>query len=1108
MPRWKAAVLVGEKAEAEEKAAEAEKADREGTYEVLASEVPVRSGPDLSSDALLTLGKGERVTGTVAEIGGALWLKLAKRTAESHPESERLEEAAGAWVLVSAPGAEGQQPLARAPAELGWQPAEKQGRSEVFEVVAKGGLSVEVDLASGKKSMEFLEFGSLIKVVKRDAEQRLSYELLTGGGPAEGWISAANQGSSNLLSTRVGLHVTGAAPARPGARGPAQDGARAAEAMQLYAKNFMKKDGAQQTCIFSHEVSFSWRCEANTDAEADEPGETADDKVRKQLERDLATASSTTAEVLSDDSESDEDDFFRLVHAPCIKCKLPLGSCVYQRPGEEHAMHGECIAEALLQEFRDEEKEIQEMMAKKKNKRREEYGIGWTASRVPINSGPALKITGRLAPHGLCALSLASDNRVKIVPTTSPTAAVNLEYLSIALKVRREEDREPLFSLDPVDNSTANSMQVKRFEPHWLKSTSVGDVMFEADYHLKELSMGEYNQPVVGMMSCMDAQDFKYGGEWTAREWFVVRKAEVVMSQDGVLLPQCKMGVEAREEVLSEDGKMEDMRVTRPDHPLVKYAESFTHYFDLIAERKSVIYHLRELAKASILAKYLLSSTANLDALWFDLYETNDQPCLLEIPQLWNERGFKDIQVNDGMLIDGHGERDARGIYGGVQFGIDRFRMGPSAGIQAARYGPGAALSARRGFMPPSRVALVRGLQRGAFPGGPRGVDLGLGRFELKETRVATHVEALAFGEDAAGCVSLGGGFWEQLDGGANDSVFSKDQRDLLTRIFDPCLSDRRSEGELFTPPAGEFGYCSKLRSLLKEEQEARRKRKDHFFDKKFSMARPGPLFPCSWENDFQMKNLKALPQLTGQWKARPDYMAQANQIQQVLRFTPPAFEKSTEDGLVFRIYRLGSLEVRTTQEFQGSEEVGAIFSRCDSKEDNSTKKRGRVLSTDRVKKATEYVEYNFERVGRSRIQFYVVIETEEGNTIVSESRRDGQATWQENPVDLEVRNSLAKVLSTADSVRTEEGKYVTLNDVRPLQAENGGGAWQTYPERFFLRAVGHLDTMAGPPPALQESAVMKRLQQAFNLDESTVQQLLEDCSSGVIRMAVGPEEC
>mmetsp|Transcript_131868 Transcript_131868/g.421890 ORF Transcript_131868/g.421890 Transcript_131868/m.421890 type:complete len:323 (+) Transcript_131868:865-1833(+) len=93
-------------------------------------------------------------------------------------------------------------------------------------------------------------------------------------------------------------------------------------------------------------------------------------------------------------------------------------------------------------------------------------------------------------------------------------------------------------------------MQVKRFEPEWLAGTSVGEVMFQADYHLKELSMGAYQQPVIGMKSCMEVGDDTVPEKsWTGREWFVVRKAEMQISEDGVLAPALTLGVEAREQI-------------------------------------------------------------------------------------------------------------------------------------------------------------------------------------------------------------------------------------------------------------------------------------------------------------------------------------------------------------------------------------------------------------------------------------------------------------------------------------------------------------------------------------------------------------------------------
>jgi hypothetical protein len=55
----------------------------------------------------------------------------------------------------------------------------------------------------------------------------------------------------------------------------------------------------------------------------------------------------------------------------------------------------------------------------------------------------------------------------------------------------------------------------------------VGEVLFQADYYLKELSMGESDQPVIGMKSVLDLCSDGDSRKWSAREWLMVRKAEV-----------------------------------------------------------------------------------------------------------------------------------------------------------------------------------------------------------------------------------------------------------------------------------------------------------------------------------------------------------------------------------------------------------------------------------------------------------------------------------------------------------------------------------------------------------------------------------------------------
>merc|ERR1719329_1065822 len=149
------------------------------------------------------------------------------------------------------------------------------------------------------------------------------------------------------------------------------------------------------------------------------------------------------------------------------------------------------------------------------------------------------------------------------------------------------------------------------------------------------------------MKSCFELSDAETKAEsWSAREWFIVRKAEVQICDSSVLIPFIKMGVEAREQIV-EGSRLLDKPLSRPDHPMVKYAESFTRNFDLIAERKSVIHHLRELARATVLAKYLSESKVTLEDAWYNLSSGMNLSKITEVPQLWNECTHSMVQLKE-----------------------------------------------------------------------------------------------------------------------------------------------------------------------------------------------------------------------------------------------------------------------------------------------------------------------------------------------------------------------------------------------------------------------------------------------------------------------------
>lgn len=574
------------------------------------------------------------------------------------------------------------------------------------------------------------------------------------------------------------------------------------------------------------------------------------------------------------------------------------------------------------------------------------------------------------------------------------------------------------------------------------------------------------------MKKCSDFSDEYQNKEWSAREWFMVRKAEVHLSNDNVLIPFVKMGVEARDQVLK-DGMMVDARVTKPNHPLVRYAQEFTRNFDLIAERKSVIFHLRELAKASVLAKFLVDSNINLDATWFNLADDTKIASPLEIPMLWNDRMHSLVPVKDGKLAS---EQISAGpkqhsIYGGVDFGLNRFNLtarraggtgmleGTSAGLAAQRrvgWGP----PGRRHFVGPPMTtgmapphAMTSGAPWLVTPGQqqqPQGVDLNLNKFDLSAaTRDPTAGDFVS--QTKGALAPIGGAFWANIFG-TSEQLFKDEDASLLWDIFNPRLCDRRDDGSEFVPPVTDAANVGRLRNLVKDEERVRKARIAHFLSDKFVEGDAGPLFPTSWVPFAEIARGQAPGQVSevqrhkqGQLHIRTDYIIESSVLEDVMKSVVPVFDKSTEEGIRFRIYRFGTLEVRTTEEPDGEEAIGVVFSiRTAAQDGSGAKGRRRANEDEKVVKATEYVERGRQgasgesmeyEAGASRRglyrRYYVALETEKGNVLVSEMAGDATVTWEENPQDLEDRNSLARVFRSSDCSKVS----ITVRDVAAYRA-------------------------------------------------------------------------
>lgn len=367
---------------------------------------------------------------------------------------------------------------------------------------------------------------------------------------------------------------------------------------------------------------------------------------------------------------------------------------------------------------------------------------------------------------------------------------------------------------------------------------------------------------------------------------------------------------------------------------------------------------------------------------------------------------------------------------------------------------PGAAVAAMR--QPAASIAAMRADI-------PQGVDLDLGRFDLTESNTSGLEESIA---DAS--LVIGKAFWSTIEG-ESAAMLKDEDANLIKTIFHPVMSDRREEGDNFIPPVANKSYLQSLRECVLEEEMLRQKRIDHFLSLDFSMYDFCELFPFSWKESFDVARKHTPTRNTDKLYPRPDYKNQAAVLEEHLKTTSPIFDKQTEDGLRFRIYTIGSLQVRTTQSHDGEEIVGEVFSMCALTSASPTGSEPRaILGSEKISKVTMYVENAMHSTADSELldcHYYVVIETVTGNSIVTEKLRDGSVVFNENPADVDDRNFLAKAIDMKDC--SESGVIVSVRDMRSTadgQYQRTSASYsdcKRYARRMCNRANG--ETARGP---------------------------------------------
>lgn len=235
---------------------------------------------------------------------------------------------------------------------------------------------------------------------------------------------------------------------------------------------------------------------------------------------------------------------------------------------------------------------------------------------------------------------------------------------------------------------------------------------------------------------------------------------------------------------------------------------------------------------------------------------------------------------------------------------------------------------------------------------------------------------------------------------------------------------------------------------------------------KDFKMEMPGKEFPPSWTSRFSFShghgkavNTAGESIQPGMLEVRNDCKAQVAMLKPILQTAVPIFDKRTEEGARFRIYKVGCIEVRTVQDYEGEETIAIVFSINTSSQRKIDKIQESLMGHEKLVKVTEFVEKSPEQApgspsGTSSCQYYTVVETVTGNVIVAEKLRDGTATLTHNPKDLNFRISLAKTICTKDcgSIATTVSDLIVYHE---KELREGNSSCKHYAQGAYSCALG-----------------------------------------------------
>ena len=228
-------------------------------------------------------------------------------------------------------------------------------------------------------------------------------------------------------------------------------------------------------------------------------------------------------------------------------------------------------------------------------------------------------------------------NKKNVTKSNNESVLVNLEDLAVFLKILYDptiKNKVISFSLDPFEPTKPDGPYMRKvFYPdeiekkQILQGTKVGEDMFLADYLMKQMSIGykpdnktKFNYPKnlasKGLKPIHLLSGLKIN---RCRAWVITKKVESIKRKSGIYyIDGIKLGVDAREMEISNNGTLKDKKVQNENATCYKFSKTFSDLYDEIGKYYPIFDRLKEITGALVLAKYIYENRYPID---FNLVE-------------------------------------------------------------------------------------------------------------------------------------------------------------------------------------------------------------------------------------------------------------------------------------------------------------------------------------------------------------------------------------------------------------------------------------------------------------------------------------------------------